>query len=273
LARAHQRSVHRSREFSYYRARWYDPQARRFLSEDPIGLNGGINLYSYVSNNPLNLIDPNGTEETTVCASVNGGERSCTTTYYPDEPKRGFVGRIFHGIGNWFSATAQGIKRNANFFHNWLFELDGFAPGRTSIRAIRENRNGNVREFLYYGYLDPETKDMQKSAGMYYVRNVYKNQNNCQGPKQNIAFPTWMAALSTTGDPSSTAFQVGGFTADIEDMGAAMRVTLYNNASWTSLLGMNVGLDHERVQNWPNHGYGGNVRQMFEWIEMKPCGQ
>mgnify|MGYP000859065924 FL=1 len=44
----------------YYRARWYDPQARRFISEDPIGLDGGINLYAYVENNPLNMVDPYG---------------------------------------------------------------------------------------------------------------------------------------------------------------------------------------------------------------------
>jgi len=47
-------------ELYYYRARWYDPQARRFISEDPIGLNGGINLYAYVGNNPINAIDPFG---------------------------------------------------------------------------------------------------------------------------------------------------------------------------------------------------------------------
>ena len=44
----------------YYRARWYDPEARRFISEDPIGLNGGINLYAYVNNNPLRYVDPSG---------------------------------------------------------------------------------------------------------------------------------------------------------------------------------------------------------------------
>jgi len=43
-------------------ARWYDPQARRFISEDPIGLNGGINLYAYVGNNPVNATDPSGLE-------------------------------------------------------------------------------------------------------------------------------------------------------------------------------------------------------------------
>jgi uncharacterized protein RhaS with RHS repeats len=46
--------------FFYYRARWYDPQAKRFLNENPIGLAGGINLYAYVGNNPINAVDPNG---------------------------------------------------------------------------------------------------------------------------------------------------------------------------------------------------------------------
>lgn len=44
----------------YYRARWYDPQLGRFLSEDPIGLDGGMNMYSYVGNNPINFNDPSG---------------------------------------------------------------------------------------------------------------------------------------------------------------------------------------------------------------------
>lgn len=43
-----------------YRARWYDPQVGRFISEDPAGLEGGVNLYAYVSNSPLRYRDPNG---------------------------------------------------------------------------------------------------------------------------------------------------------------------------------------------------------------------
>ena len=42
----------------YYRARYYDPNAGRFLSEDPIEFVGGINLYRYAVNNPTNLEDP-----------------------------------------------------------------------------------------------------------------------------------------------------------------------------------------------------------------------
>ena len=44
----------------YYRARYYSPSLQRFISEDPIGLLGGINVYTYVDNNPTNFTDPSG---------------------------------------------------------------------------------------------------------------------------------------------------------------------------------------------------------------------
>lgn len=47
-------------ELYYYRARMYNPALGRFLQPDPIGFAGGINLYGYVLNNPINLIDPFG---------------------------------------------------------------------------------------------------------------------------------------------------------------------------------------------------------------------
>jgi RHS repeat-associated protein len=47
----------------YYRARWYDEQIGRFISEDPIGLGGGMNQFAYVGNNPENGMDPSGLYE------------------------------------------------------------------------------------------------------------------------------------------------------------------------------------------------------------------
>ena len=44
----------------YYRARYYDPQAGRFLGEDPIGFGGGSNFYNYSSADPMNFSDPTG---------------------------------------------------------------------------------------------------------------------------------------------------------------------------------------------------------------------
>jgi RHS repeat-associated protein len=44
----------------YYRARFYDPQLGRFVSEDPTGFSGGSNWFSYALNNPLRFVDPLG---------------------------------------------------------------------------------------------------------------------------------------------------------------------------------------------------------------------
>ncbi|MDD5759859.1 MAG: hypothetical protein PHI06_12350, partial [Desulfobulbaceae bacterium] len=45
----------------YMRARYYDPQVGRFLSEDSLGFEGGdLNLYAYVGNSPIMGVDPSG---------------------------------------------------------------------------------------------------------------------------------------------------------------------------------------------------------------------
>ncbi|HFK8571703.1 TPA: RHS repeat domain-containing protein, partial [Pseudomonas aeruginosa] len=68
--------------YNYFRD--YDPETGRYVESDPIGLAGGLNTFSYVYGNPVNLIDPNGLAGTTVdayclrygpqaCADVTGG--------------------------------------------------------------------------------------------------------------------------------------------------------------------------------------------------------
>ena len=44
----------------YYRARYYSPELARFISEDPIGVAGGLNLFSYVDGDPIAGTDPFG---------------------------------------------------------------------------------------------------------------------------------------------------------------------------------------------------------------------
>lgn len=44
--------------YNYFRD--YDPSTGRYVESDPIGLRGGFNTYSYVSNNPLAMIDTLG---------------------------------------------------------------------------------------------------------------------------------------------------------------------------------------------------------------------
>ena len=46
----------------FMRARYYDPELGRFMSEDPLGPTGGLNLYAYAGNDPVDQFDPDGLE-------------------------------------------------------------------------------------------------------------------------------------------------------------------------------------------------------------------
>jgi uncharacterized protein RhaS with RHS repeats len=52
-----------------------DPK-RNWLSGDPIGTNGGINLYGYVGNDPINWFDPLGLDDMGRTSGARGAKLS-----------------------------------------------------------------------------------------------------------------------------------------------------------------------------------------------------
>ena len=60
LVAARHNAYSENRFGSYYRARYYDPNAGRFNGEDPFRWAGGVNLYEYVSNRVVIATDPEG---------------------------------------------------------------------------------------------------------------------------------------------------------------------------------------------------------------------
>lgn len=55
---------------TWHRNRYYSPTLGRFTTKDPIGFNGGFNLYRYADNNPMLFVDPFGLLSECECESL-----------------------------------------------------------------------------------------------------------------------------------------------------------------------------------------------------------
>ena len=93
----------------YYRARYYSPRLKRFVSEDPIGFAGGINMFVYVGNSPINKIDPFGLYE-----SGDGPNPPSDGFYgpmpeWPEPNPNGLACSAVCGLGKGLMCTSIGL--------------------------------------------------------------------------------------------------------------------------------------------------------------------
>lgn len=84
----------------HYRMRAYNPAMGRFMQTDPIGFGGGMNVYAYVGNNPVNFVDPMGLDgcegsgsDVIVCG--NPFEACDDGVLFDNDPR--FMCLAFHG--------------------------------------------------------------------------------------------------------------------------------------------------------------------------------
>jgi RHS repeat-associated protein len=85
----------------YHAARYYAPWLARWTAADPIGIAAGINLFRYVSNNPVIRCDPTGADEVTIYhRTTEEGAASMTQTGVKLDMSRPHVwaGGGFYGL-------------------------------------------------------------------------------------------------------------------------------------------------------------------------------
>jgi RHS repeat-associated protein len=99
------------------RARWYQPDVGRFMSEDPIGLGGGMNQYAFAGDDPINNSDPDGLLVSDfVCVEFSNGTVACSgsiggvniTARGPDAPAEPADPPSIQGFLDGFFSSSSG---------------------------------------------------------------------------------------------------------------------------------------------------------------------
>ena len=105
----------------YYNYRYYSPELGRWLSRDPIGEKGGLNLYAMVRNNGINNLDHLGNKKYNFCCQqwtfvfeAHGTPEDCVLamlkgTAYEDDVKRWVYGMGIASLGAATTATNAGV--------------------------------------------------------------------------------------------------------------------------------------------------------------------
>ena len=98
----------------FSRARYYDPATGRFLSEDPLDFDAGLNFYTYVSNSPTSFNDPYGLAECVY--SISQHTLVCTSNFAPPV---GPTWSVQVGPGGVHSGDPGDCRDNPKCANNW----------------------------------------------------------------------------------------------------------------------------------------------------------
>ncbi|MEE5041684.1 RHS repeat-associated core domain-containing protein [Pseudomonas alliivorans] len=116
----------------YNTFRYYDPEVGRFITQDPIGLDGGFNLYGYCRN-PVAWIDPLGLDWNYFLTDSNGD-----TYYHGRASDNASLSDVMRRHGN--NVGADGARFGAGD------SITQVTPKGTDYNTVRGIENSGVRE-------------------------------------------------------------------------------------------------------------------------------
>jgi RHS repeat-associated protein len=122
--------------FLYARARYLSSVKGRWVSRDPIGFGGGVNLFKYVSNGPLTWIDPNGN----CCSDPDCGDKCLFNYKNCDDSAQADRARC---IGNCIADSLKSDTFGCAGDRNWAESTSVSEPWICTRYSLRLRRPSN----------------------------------------------------------------------------------------------------------------------------------
>lgn len=198
--------------FVYFGRRYYDPLTGRWITPDPLGREGGINLYAYVLNSPLTHFDIYGLFGQNDSSSFFGGVCDKVGSFFSNLFQ--LPGKAIQTLG--YHLIPIPYVKDAVEFAGWCLtgkNPSRFVPGwkrEPSQLYIHEGYGDgapNTKHVLYNG-IDTSLEEFKQRCADFLKKHggitVYGVYNNSQGTMsdlvetacQKLGIPTRMQAVS-----------------------------------------------------------------------------
>jgi len=151
--------------YNYYR--YYDPSTGRYITSDPIGLDGGLNTYGYVGGNPVRWIDPLGLK----CNSQGCWLTPLEAAFANSGDYLGYYG-LACANHDTYACKAREVAANEEGIGNWLTNwnlrdaLKNSGWNDCEVEAIMENIRQELalaHAFALSGATEKNPKVLSKS--------------------------------------------------------------------------------------------------------------
>jgi RHS repeat-associated protein len=134
----------------HYKARLYSPTLGRFLQIDPVGYDGGMNLYAYVLNDPTNLVDFSGQAPGDPFLNPRDAAIDWQNSYNPASVSRNLE---YHGA----------VYKRGDFYYSTRAVVMGAQGGDARLRLPRD---GDVRVEDLHTHGNYSRRGMGVEAGL-----------------------------------------------------------------------------------------------------------